>query len=119
MRQNVGDPDMKPGVARPEERERERELEPAVERERLRGGDALWQDIKSRFVDDPAAALSAADDLVRQVIEDKIRRLKEEHEELRRGGQEGADPASATEDMRTRLVRYQAYYERILGVTEH
>jgi len=113
MRQNEVDNGMNTMPARPEEVERERGAESHP------GGDARWQEIKSRFVDDPAGALSAADDLVRQAIEDKMRRMKEEHEELRRRAREGADEPSATEDMRTRLIRYQAYYESIMGVTAH
>jgi len=35
-----------------------------------------WQDIKSRFVDDPAGAVAAAEELVRRTVEDKVRALE-------------------------------------------
>src|SRR5204863_2502348 len=37
-----------------------------------------WQDIKSRFVDDPAGAIAAAERLVQQAVEDRIRALRDE-----------------------------------------
>ncbi len=127
MRPNEVDPVLETTSPRPEEDKRGAESypakDPAMERRELSGahGAARWQEIKSRFVDDPAGAVAEADDLVRQAIEDKVRRMKDEHEELRRRakGDGGGDDANDTEGMRNRLIRYQAYYESIYGVTAH
>src|SRR5438105_7727873 len=37
-----------------------------------------WQDIKSRFVDDPAGAIAAAEQLVQRAVEQRIRAFKDE-----------------------------------------
>jgi len=68
-----------------------------------------WQDIKSRFVDDPAGAVAAAQDLVRRAVEDKIRRLKEEEAGLDRLS--GKEDPSSTEGLRAKLIRYQSFVE--------
>jgi hypothetical protein len=106
---------MRQGEVSPERREGAAQAAPA--QERRPAGAASWQEIKSRFVDDPKGAIAAADELVRLAVEDKIRRLKQEHEELR-AHVEG-DDASATEQLRTRLIRYQAYFESISGQRAH
>ena len=81
-------------------------------------GFARWQEIKTRFVDDPPGAIAAAEELVRQAVEDKIRRLKEEQEELRAAGAD--EDGSSTEGLRMRLIRYQAYCESLSsGKTAH
>jgi len=72
-----------------------------------------WQDIKSRFVDDPAGAIAAAEDLVRQAADDKIRAIKDEVAALCAADSDDADDgAAATENRRLRLIQYQAYCER-------
>jgi hypothetical protein len=78
---------------------------------------STWQEIKGRFVDDPEGALAAAEDLVRSAVEERIRRLKQGFDELRVG--EPAEGASRTEERRTRLLRYEAYYEHIRGPSAH
>ncbi len=78
---------------------------------------STWQEIKSRFVDDPEGALAAAEDLVRSAVEERVRRLKQGLDEL--GVREAGEGASATEERRTRLIRYQAYYDSIRGPTTH
>ena len=67
-------------------------------------GEMSWQDIKSRFVDDPAGALAAAEELVRRSAEQRIRALKEEVAALC-----VRDDSRNTEDLRTRLLKYQEY----------
>jgi hypothetical protein len=73
------------------------------------GAPAAWQDIKGRFVDDPAGALAAAEQLVQSAVEDKVRALKSEVSAM--CAREGED--TSTEAMRTRLIRYQEYCERM------
>jgi hypothetical protein len=69
-----------------------------------------WQDIKSRFVDDPAGALAAAEQLVQRALDQRVRALQEEAASLFAGREE---EAASTEDLRTRLIRYQEYCGRI------
>jgi hypothetical protein len=78
-----------------------------------------WQEIKSQFVDDPAAAIAAAEGLVHQAVEDRIRALKDEAAALCAQERDEADAASSTETLRTRLIRYQAFWERLTGTAVH
>jgi hypothetical protein len=78
---------------------------------------STWREIKGRFVDDPEGALAAAEELVRAAVDERVRRLKYGFEELR--ASEPAEGASATEERRARLLRYEAYYEHIRGPTPH
>ncbi|HEU4732858.1 MAG TPA: hypothetical protein VFT22_33415 [Kofleriaceae bacterium] len=88
-----------------------------------------WQDIKSRFVDDPAGAVAAAEQLVQQAVEAKVRALQQEAADMcaadrgdggvgNAGDERGADAAN-TEMLRTRLIRYQEYCERLAGSSLH
>jgi len=76
-----------------------------------------WQDIKSRFVDDPTGALAAAEQLVRMTVEHKIRALKDEATAVCAADRD--DDPTSTEAMRTRLLRYQEYCERLAGASIH
>jgi hypothetical protein len=70
-----------------------------------------WQDIKSRFVDDPAGAIASAEDLVQRAVDQKVRALKDEAAAV--CARDGGDGTRSTEALRTRLIEYQAYYERL------
>ena len=76
-----------------------------------------WQDIKSRFVDDPAGALAAADELLRRAVDNKVRALKEEAAAI--CAPKDDEDESSTETLRTRLIRYQAYCERLARTSSH
>ena len=80
-------------------------------------GAASWQDIKSRFVDDPAGAIAAAEELVRLAMERRVRALKDEMTALCARGRD--EESSATEGLRTRLLRYQQYCEQLASNTLH
>jgi hypothetical protein len=69
-----------------------------------------WRDIKGRFVDDPAGAISAAEELVRLAVDHKVRALKDEAAAL---CAHDTGDAPSTEALRTRLIDYQAYCERL------
>lgn len=71
-----------------------------------------WDDIESRFVDDPAGATKAADDLLGDVM-DRITRRFEDHRRELRDGWDGDD--ATTEQLRTTLKRYRDSLERLLG----
>jgi hypothetical protein len=73
-----------------------------------------WQDIKSRFVDDPKGAIEAAEQLVQQAVDERVRAMQAEASAIcaREREEDDGDEAS-TEGMRTRLIRYQQYCERL------
>lgn len=79
-------------------------------------GATSWQDIKSRFVDDPKGAIAAAEELVGLAMERRVRALKDEMTAMcARSG----DEDSSTEGLRTRLIRYQEYCEQLGRSTLH
>lgn len=80
-------------------------------------GATSWQDIKSRFVDDPAGALAAGEELVRLAVEQKVRALKSEVAALLE--EQHDEDASSTEARRTRLIRYQEYCDRLAQTAAH
>ena len=85
-----------------------------------RGDTAMsWQDIKGRFVDDPAGAIAAAEQLLERALEERIRALHDEAAQLRVRNGEGDDDASSTEALRARLLRYQEYCERLTSASVH
>jgi hypothetical protein len=80
-------------------------------------GATSWQDIKSRFVDDPEGAVAAAEELVRLAVEQRMRTLKDEMSSLL--AQQPDDDGTPTEARRTRLIRYQEYCERMAQSAAH
>jgi hypothetical protein len=84
-----------------------------------------WQDIKGRFVDDPAGAIAAAEDMVQQAVDDQVRALEAKIRALKDEAaavcaDDGRDgDGSSTEGRRTRLIRYQEYCERLASNLPH
>jgi hypothetical protein len=74
-----------------------------------------WLDIKSRFVDDPAGAVADAEQLVRQAVDERVRELQDEAAAVYAHDDEDA----STEGLRNRMVRYQAYCQRLAGSALH
>lgn len=88
----------------------------AVVRERTeRSAGDPWLDLKSRFVDDPAGAVADAEQLVREAVDERIRELQDEAAAVYMPEDEDA----STEALRNRLIRYQAYYQRLAGRALH
>src|SRR5262249_27410625 len=77
-------------------------------------GDA-WPGIKSQFVDDPAGAVAAAEQLVRQAVDERIRALQDEAAAVYAHDEDDA----STEALRNRLIRYEAYCQRLAGSALH
>jgi FtsZ-interacting cell division protein ZipA len=92
-----------------------------------------WQQVQSRFVDQPAVSLGQADELVLQVMrergypmddfEQRAADISVDHPEViehYRAGQavtsSAASGEATTEDMRQGLVHYRALFEELLGV---
>ena len=91
-----------------------------------------WQQVQSRFVDQPAVSLGQADELVLQVmgergypmddLEQRAADISVDHPEVvehYRAGQavtrSAASSDATTEDMRQGLVHYRALFEELLG----
>jgi hypothetical protein len=74
-----------------------------------------WSGIKSRFVDDPAGAVAAAEQLVHQAVDERIRELEDEAAAV----QAHDDEDASTEALRNRLIRYQAYCQRLASSALH
>ena len=77
-----------------------RDAEPATGRH---GEDRGWHDVQSRFVDDPAAAVQEAADLVDAALRDL------------RGTLPGAGDRGSTEDLRLAFRRYRDVYQSLSG----
>lgn len=71
-----------------------------------------WEDIESRFVDDPAGATEAADELLADTTDGIASRWRDHRSELRDGWDR--DDAS-TEQLRTTLKRYRSALEHLLS----
>ena len=82
----------------------------------IEGRATSWQDIKSQFVDDPAGAIAAAEQLAQLAVEQKVRSMKDELAALCAPGR---DEDESTEARRTRLIRYQEYCERLARSAAH
>ena len=72
-----------------------------------------WWPVQAGFVDDPHGALRQAQGLVNQAVEDAVRRLEGERDELEQSWSRDGDVS--TEDLRRALQRYRDLYGRLLG----
>ncbi|HEX8114773.1 MAG TPA: hypothetical protein VF516_43885 [Kofleriaceae bacterium] len=92
----------------------------AVVRERTeRSAGDPWLDLKSRFVDDPAGAVADAEQLVRQAVDERIRELQDEAAAVFAHDDDDSNGDASTEGLRNRLIRYQAYCQRLAGRALH
>jgi hypothetical protein len=116
-----------------ERRHAELEVRPLTEESRERYTEG-WQDIQARFVDEPSEALSAADDLMTQLIaergyptaeyDEQIAHLSVEHartlghyrdaHEIHLRNERGE---ASTEELRQALVHYRELFAELLGET--
>jgi len=71
-----------------------------------------WQDIQLRFVDDPRAAVEAAEALISEATEALTAALAEGREALRQWRE---DNGEETERLRMALQRHREFLDRILG----
>jgi hypothetical protein len=72
---------------------------------------ARWSVIQQGFVDDPRAAVTDADKLVGDVLQRLSATFDEQHQNLESQWSNG-EPS--TEDLRSALQRYRAFFERLL-----
>ena len=71
-----------------------------------------WLDIQSRFVDDPAASVKEADELVANVIKSITRSFADRRIALE--GQWNSQDNTSTEDLRVTIKRYRSFFDRLL-----
>jgi hypothetical protein len=73
-----------------------------------------WQEVQTRFVDDPKAAVRDADRLVGDVTRSLTATFSERKQELENAWQQGS--TVETEDLRQALRRYRSFFDRLLNV---
>jgi hypothetical protein len=73
-----------------------------------------WDVIQRGFVDDPAEAVRAGDDLVAQVIKSLSDSFSEQRAELE--GETKPSEKSSTENWRLAFQRYRSFFERLLSI---
>jgi hypothetical protein len=76
---------------------------------------ARWDSVQRNFVDDPGAAVHAADELVAQVVESLAETFASQRSELE-GGHEHTTEESTTENLRLSFRRYRSFFERLLSI---
>jgi hypothetical protein len=73
---------------------------------------ARWDEIQTRFVDDPRRAVQDADDLVSSVIGELQASFETRREALEASLQRGDD--ASTEELRVALQGYRSFFGRLL-----
>jgi len=71
-----------------------------------------WNEIQSKFVDEPRSAVQQADALVSEVVEQITRMFANEHSSLESQWKQGNDVS--TEDLRKALQRYRSFFNRLV-----
>lgn len=95
-----------PDGARPDGARPER----LVSADRASSLDARWNEVKGMFVDDPRQAVSRADSLIGELLDEVVSRH-------RRDLAHGLDgPDISTEDLRFALRRYRTFFDRLLTI---
>ena len=74
---------------------------------------AQWEEIQTRFVDDPRRAVEDADALVAGVMKSLAEGFAQARTELEDQWSRGEDVG--TEDLRVALQRYRAFFQRLLS----
>lgn len=87
--------------------------EPLLPADRTAGYRGRWDDIQSRFVDDPRSSVEQADTLVIEVVQDLQTTFGSERSSLEAQWQSGEDVQ--TEDLRVALRRYRSFFDRLLS----
>lgn len=75
---------------------------------------ARWDLVQRGFVDDPRAAVTAADELVGQVTKTLADTFAEQRSSLEKGFGEAQAPT--TENLRIALRQYRSFFERLLSI---
>jgi hypothetical protein len=75
--------------------------------------DTRWQEIQTRFVDEPRQAVEDADALVAEVMRRLAETFSDEREQLEGDWKEGDEVS--TEHLRLALRRYRSFFHRLLA----
>jgi hypothetical protein len=87
--------------------------EPLLPADRTAGYGGRWDDIQSRFVDDPRSSVEQADTLLLEVVQHLQTTFGSERSSLEAQWQSGEDVQ--TEDLRVALRRYRSFFDRLLS----
>lgn len=71
-----------------------------------------WNEVQSKFVDEPRSAVQEADTLVSEVIKQITQMFANEHSSLEAQWGQGKDVS--TEDLRKALQRYRSFFNRLV-----
>jgi hypothetical protein len=72
-----------------------------------------WEEVQTRFVDEPRGAVEDADSLVANVMQQLAEGFAQERERLE--AQWGRGENISTEDLRVALQRYRSFFRRLLS----
>jgi hypothetical protein len=72
-----------------------------------------WHELQTAFVDEPREAVSNADELVAELMQQLATRFNQERSALEGQWSRGEDVS--TEDLRLSLQRYRSFFERLLA----
>jgi hypothetical protein len=73
-----------------------------------------WDEVQGRFVDEPRESVQKADDLVSDLVDRLTSGFAETRSGLEDQWNKGED--ASTEDLRVALMRYRAFFQRLLQV---
>jgi hypothetical protein len=72
-----------------------------------------WEQVQTRFVDEPRGAVKDADGLVAKLMQQLAEGFAEERERLEAQWDRGED--ISTEELRVALTRYRSFFQRLLA----
>jgi hypothetical protein len=72
---------------------------------------ARWKVIQGDFIDEPRKAVTDADSMVGEVLDQLAETFRQQRQSLE---QDWADDKSTTEDLRIALRRYRTFFDRLL-----
>lgn len=94
------------------EREETHEDQSLFDEDQLNGNRGRWKEIQSGFVDEPRQAVEQADELVADLVRQITASFSEARSKLESQWSEGEE--ASTEDLRVALMRYRAFFNRLL-----
>lgn len=94
------------------EQEETRQDQALFDEDQLTGYNGRWREIQSGFVDEPREAVEQADELVADLVRQVTASFSEARTALEAQWAEGEE--ASTEDLRVALMRYRAFFNRLL-----
>ncbi len=87
--------------------------EPLFSEEESTSYQLRWQEVQTRFVDEPRGAVKDADGLVAKLMQQLAEGFAQERERLEAQWDRGED--ISTEELRVALTRYRSFFQRLLA----